>query len=337
LFAPLTGDSVPDVRLLDYFAALPSLPGRSVLDGRIGNGERLKVALGTQGLYHADMTVYALYRLRELAKMGFSGFEGRHYSLFASFADDLAPAAELQALVTALAYRYLAAGEVTHAWIPDDPDTESERRQLFFACAIGLPVAYVRRDTRNRFLLRILRHTRRTRGSKRHPQYFKVYLDDYREALVRVMLEEGVALFDRARYDTLEDLRARLAQPETRSAAATLTRGILAGLGAKSAAETEAGAFGRAAERYYRDGLRRQQLLEGIETHQRLVTATVAAAARRRDAATLVAVGRLTGGQPLEQFLALTRGAVHRETAGPATLRAWIGLIVAQVAAAPSA
>lgn len=334
LFAALKGDFIPDARLLDYFAALPSLPNRAVLDGRLGNGERLKAALAAHGLYNADMSVYALYRLRELGKMGFSGFEGRHYSLFASFADDLAPATELQALVTALAYQYLANGEMTHAQIPDDPETESERRQLFFASAIGLPVAYVRRHTRNHYMLRILRHTRRTRPSKRHPQYFKVYLDDYRAALVQVLSEDGAGLLDRARRDTLAELRARLAQPEARSAVGVMTRGILSELGAKNAAETEATEFNRAAEIYYRDRLRRQQLIEGIDTHRRLLAATVAAAARRRDAATLIAVGRLTGGRPLDQFLALTAKAVTQESAAPATLRAWIGLAVVHVAGA---
>jgi hypothetical protein len=337
LFAALTGDFVPDARLLDYFAALPSLPGRAALDGVPGNGERLKAALAAQGLYNADMTVYALYRLRELARMGFSGFEGRHYSLFASFADDLAPAAELQALVTAHAYRQVAAGEVTHAQIPDDPETESERRQLFFASAIGLPVAYVRRHTRNHFLLRILRGTRRTRVSKRHSQYFKVYLDDYREALMRVLQADGAALLDSTRRETLDDLRARLAQPEARSAAGVMTRGILSGLGAKSTAEAEAGAFNSAAERYYRDTLRRQQLLEGIDTHRRLLTATVATAARRRDASTLAAVGSLTGGRSLEQFFALTARMVAQESAEPATLRSWIGLVLVQIAGAQEA
>lgn len=337
VLAPLKGDFVPDARLLDYFAALPSLWGQAALDGRPGNGERLKNALAAQGLYSADMSVYVPYRLRELARIGYSGFEGRQHSLFASFTDDLAPAAELQAMITALAYRLVAAGEITHAQIPDDPETESERRQLFFACAIGLPVAYVRRHTRNRFLLRILRHTHRTRVSRRHAQYYKVHLDDYRAALARVLQEDGAASHEAARRDTLDDLRARLAQPDERTVAGILTRGILSEIGANHAAEVEAGAFNAAAEQYYRDTLRRMQLAEGIDTHRRLVAATVATAARRRDASTLAAVGQLTGGRPLEQYHALTARAVTQECADPAVLRAWIGLVLVQIAGAQEA
>ncbi len=148
--------------LLDYYAALPGLPGQPSLDGRPGNGERLKALLAGLGLYSPDMTVYALYRLRERAKMGFSGFEGRYYSLSPSFRADLAPAAELQRLITALACRYAAEGRYTHAAIPDDPETESERRQLVFAAAIGLPVAYVREQVASGQLIEVLGDWRKT-------------------------------------------------------------------------------------------------------------------------------------------------------------------------------
>jgi hypothetical protein len=336
LLAALKGDFVPDARLLDYFAALPSLAAQPALDGRLGNGERLKRELAAHGLYSPDMTVYALYRLREQARMGFSGFEGRHYSLFASFADDLAPAAELQRLVTALAYRYIATGDFTHAHIPDDPDTESERRQLFFAAAAGLPVAYVRRATRNRFLLKVLAHTRRTRPSKRHPQYFKLYLDDYREALARVLAADAAPLLDAAGTATLADLDARLAQPQERGAAGSLTRGILAEVGARHPMDVDATEFNRAGERFYRDTLRTRQLAEGMDACAGLLQATAHRARRHADAVTLEALQRLTGGRGVAQFVALTAKSVTRETAEAGTLRAWIGLVLTNVAAAPA-
>jgi hypothetical protein len=56
------------------------------------------------------MSLYLLYKLRSFSSIGFSGFEGRQFSLFDSFVDDMGEAASLQALVTALAYRYLADG-----------------------------------------------------------------------------------------------------------------------------------------------------------------------------------------------------------------------------------
>jgi hypothetical protein len=334
LLAALKGDFVPDTRLLDYYAALPSLPGRAALDGRLGNGERLKGELAAQGLYSRNMTVYALYRLRERARMGFSGFEGRHYSLFASFADDLAPAAELQALVTALAYRYLAHGELTHAHIPDDPETESERRQLFFAAAVGLPVAYVRRTTRNRFLLKVLAYTRRTRPSKRHSQYYKVYLDDYRQALAQLLAEDGAPLLDAEAGAALADLRLRLAQPQERGAAGGITRGVLDALGEKTPMDADAGAFNRAAEGYYRDTLRTRQLAEGLEACAALARDSEQAVQRRGDPALRLALRALTGERGVERFATLTAHAVARETAEAATLRAWIGLVLVNVAAA---
>ena len=337
LLAALKGDFVPDARLLDYFAALPSLPGHAALDGRPGNGERLKAALAAHGLYSRDMTVYTPYRLRERARMGFSGFEGRHHSLFPSFADDLAPAASLQALVTALAYRYVASGAFTHADIPDDPDTESERRQLLFAAAAGLPVAYVRRATRNRFLLQVLARTRRTRPSKRHPQYFKVWLDDYRQALAELLAADGTPLLDAEATAMLADLRARLAQPLERSSAGVLTRAVLAELGAKNPLDVDATTFNAAAEHYYRDGLRHRQLAEGIEAFTQLLGDTARRARSGAGAALGDGLRQLSGERGPQQFVALTARSVARETAGPGTLRAWIGLVLLNVAAVEAA
>ena len=80
-----------------------------------------------------------LYRNRSYHVMGFSGFEGRHYSQFESVMGDLTEAANLQQLVTALAYKYVLNGTVSHSCIPDTTAVESERRQIFFGTAIGIP------------------------------------------------------------------------------------------------------------------------------------------------------------------------------------------------------
>ncbi|MEK7711678.1 MAG: hypothetical protein AAB312_01335, partial [Pseudomonadota bacterium] len=246
LLAPLKGDMVPDQRLLDYFAALPSSSSAAAHDGQLGNGERLKAELEAKGLFSRNMTFYTLYRLREFSKMGFTGFEGRHYSLFASLHGDLGPATDLQALITAFAYQCMARGEVLHAHIPDDPDTESERRQMFFAAAIGLPVFYVKRTTRNLFLRRVLAKTQRTRPSKRHTGYFKVYMDDYRHALQRLLLEDGALAETGAA--TLADLGERLAAPAERGVSGRLTSAILADLGVKNPMDVDAATFNQAAE-----------------------------------------------------------------------------------------
>ena len=240
-------------------------------------------------------------------------------------------------MVTALAYRYVATGTYTHADIPDDPDTESERRQLLFAAAAGLPVAYVRRATRNRFLLQVLARTRRTRPSKRHPQYLKVWLDDYRRALVELLAADGAPLLDAEAAATLADLRARLAQPLERSSAGVLTRAVLAELGAKNPLDVDAATFNAAAEHYYRDGLRHRQLAEGIEAFTQLLGDTARRARSGEGAALGDGLQQLSGERGPQQFVALTARSVARETAGPGTLRAWIGLVLLNVAAVEAA
>src|SRR5262249_38305851 len=136
---------------------------------------RLKRDLAQLGVFDESMSVYLPYKLRAYHVMGFSGFEGRHYSAFGSLLDDLGEAASLQALVTALGWKYLLADGVTHRDVPDDPEIESERRQIFFGSAIGIPTFFVRAETRNRFLGRILARTARTRASRRYPGYLRVY------------------------------------------------------------------------------------------------------------------------------------------------------------------
>ena len=78
----LKGDFVPDFRLIDYFVALLSTDQSPALNGMIGNGTRLKKDLSDLGVFDTKMPPYLLYRLREFETMGFSGFEGRYYSLF---------------------------------------------------------------------------------------------------------------------------------------------------------------------------------------------------------------------------------------------------------------
>jgi hypothetical protein len=327
ILAGLNGDMVPDLRLLDYFAALPSSVSHAANDGHLGNGERLKQELERKGLFSRDMTFYALYRLRELSKMGFTGFEGRHYSLFASLQGDLAPATDLQALITAYAYRCMASGELTHMHIPNDPDTESERRQIFFAAAIGLPVVYVRKSTRNLFLRRVLARTTRTRPSKRHTGFFKVYLDDYRQALLRLLQDDGVLAETGA--DTLADLGARLAAPAERGVSGRLTKAVLAELGVQNPMDVDAATFNQATEQHYRGTLRQQYLNEGFEMAGRSL--------RQLDQQALSepilqrALAKLTDGHSAQDFLNAAAPVVRAGTTTPDTLRRLIGLLLLNV------
>lgn len=68
----------------------------------------------------------------------------------------MGPATDLENLITLLAYQYVLDGSVDHTMIPDSPEIESERRQIFFCSAIDLPTFFIKTRTHNKFLSRIL-------------------------------------------------------------------------------------------------------------------------------------------------------------------------------------
>jgi hypothetical protein len=259
----LKGDYVPDFRLLDYLVALMGTDRSPALDGSIGNQERLKQDLAQMGVFDPDMPVYMALRQRHFSQMGFSGFEGRHYSLFHNLHDDMGKAADLQVLVTAVAFKLIAKGELTHSHIPDDPQTESERRQIFFGAAIGLPTFFVRADSKNLFLGQILEQTRGLRFSRRYPGYLRVIREEFQQAAARWLCIQGREIIvSLGLEETVQDLMWRLKHPETRSAAGRLTREITRKLGAKSPFGVKSEEFNEACEAYYRDDLCKKHLKE---------------------------------------------------------------------------
>lgn len=259
----LKGDFVPDYRLIDYLVCLLSTDRSPALNGALGNSDQLRSDLADMGVFDEQMSVYLLYKLREFGKMGFSGFEGRHYSLFGSFKEDMARAADLQTLITALSYKYMAQG-VTHGHIPDTPSMESERRQAFFGAAIGIPTFFVRKDSSNAFLDKILRKTAGVRSSHRYPGYLRVLNHEYRKALVQVIREDAADLIELMDlHETVDDLEQRLNEP-SRSAAGRLTAGILEEVNASSPMASRAREFNTGAERYYRESLRQRHMEEAF-------------------------------------------------------------------------
>ena len=58
----------------------------------------------------------------------------------------MAPAADLQQLLLMVSYQLALDGMVEAEDIPDDPTSESERRQPFFFAAAGLPAFYVHKQ-----------------------------------------------------------------------------------------------------------------------------------------------------------------------------------------------
>ena len=260
----MRGDLVPDFRLLDYPICFLSTEQSPAYDGNIGNQEQLKEDLADMGVFDKQMSLYQFFKLRDFTGMGFSGFEGRHYSLFPDLDRDFAGATNLQVLISALAFKYMAGGQVRHRHIPDTPFVESERRQIFFGMAVGIPTFYVLRKTRNRFLLKILKKTGRIRNSHRYPGYLRVYHQDYCKALLQLLREDAADLIEMFGFASLlNDLQQRLEQPQRYSAAGRLVRQI-AGEKGGNPLKMEARDFNQAAEKYYREDLRRQHTQQAL-------------------------------------------------------------------------
>jgi len=197
--------------------------------------------------------------------MGFSGFEGRYYSLFPTFGRDMALATSLQQMLLMIAYQFALDGSIRAEDIPDDPTSESERRQPFFFAAAGLPAFYVHKRSRNELLKKMLRHCGSTRSSLRHPDYLRVPISDFREALLAWLTENARETIARAQAElVMVELRFRLAD-KTQQAHSRLVSGILEQAGARDALKLSSREFNRLAEHHYRETLRRENLREAFE------------------------------------------------------------------------
>ena len=324
----LKGDFMVDFRLLDYLACLMSTQTSGALNGEIGSAARLKNDLTSMGTFHAAMPLYLLYRLRRYDDMGFSGFEGRHYSQFESLAEDLGHAASLQVLLSALALQYIFREGIRHRDIPDTPQIESERRQIFFGAAIGIPTVFIQRKGRNRFLQRVLEDVRETRHSHRYPGYIRVKIKEYRRALIRIIRRDGAALVEQFQAgECLDDLEARLQSPRDCSAAGRLTQGILDEAGARSPLQLSAQQFNQAAEQYYRETLRRKQMEEGLTLLEKDLAAIDTPRAWRQGRYNRP-LYKLLRGLSAAEFLTRHRQAILFEMASEETLAKLIHLFI---------
>jgi len=325
----LRGDCVHDYRLVDYLVTLQSTKQSPALDGRPGNHERLKRDLTDLGVFDERMSTYLTYKQREFHRVGFSGFEGRSYSLFPSLRRDLTAAVDLQHLVTLYAYRLVVTGRIRHEDIPDTPFVESERRQPFFFSALGLPTFFVREGTSNRFLRELLHDVPGTRASRRYKGYVRVPLAGFRLALCRRLMADARELAEAlGLFGTLRDLRARLEEPDRYGASGRLLRAVTGEERSRRAAlRMPADEFNAAAERYYREDLRREQVREAADDLAAAVesiavrpdTAERAALAGLdrpaefvRAAGPLLAAGELRD-EGLERFVRLVLLAIRRD------------------------
>lgn len=255
------GDFVPDFRLLDYPAALLSTDQSCSQDGTLGNDQQLKADLESLGVFDRRISLYQLFKIREYHQIGFSGFEGRYYSLFPSLKEDMSRAADLQVLLSSMAFKYMSMGLVDHGHIPGTPVVESERRQIFFGAAIGLPTFFVRKNTPNHFLRRILQRTRKSRASRRYPGYTRVIAQNYQIALIDMIEEDCGDLIEILDCKAvLDDLRTRIKDPYQSSACGKLVGSIIGRH--KRPRQFCAKDFNTQAEKYYRTKLNRSLLGE---------------------------------------------------------------------------
>lgn len=306
----LRGDWVPDQRLIDYLVAPLSTDHSPALDGTLGNDERLKRDLAEMGVFDPRMSFYSLYRQRRFNQMGFCGFEGRHYSQFGSIARDMAAATDLQRLITALAYQYVLSGTVTHADIPDTPEVESERRQIFFGAAVGIPTFFVHGRTSNRFLQRILSRAARTRESHRYPGRTRVYQLEYRRALMDVLEKDAAELIEAlGQTETIRDLRQRTESPGADSALTSILAGIQSAGGASAPLRVSAETFNAAAERYYRGPQLRVFVGEALDLFERDLQ-ELGGRIAAGDAEGAAALQAVLNGETPATFLAAVRGNV---------------------------
>ncbi|WP_419176361.1 hypothetical protein [Desulfosediminicola sp.] len=261
----LSGDLIPDFRLIDYFITLLSTESCPALDGMPGNQERLKAELAEIGIFDSRMSIYLPYRMRAQSQMGYSGFEGRIYSLFPSFLEDMVQAVELQNLVTAVAYSMVLDGKVVHQDIPDLPPVESERRQMFFATAIGVPTVYIRTNSSNMFLKKILKHVKQQRHSKRYRNYLRIKVSDYQQALISFLKIEGAELTDQLQATPLLDnLHERLTDPGYSASGKLVCNSIATSGDRRKPTKIPADIFNAASEEYYRNDLKEAQCSEGL-------------------------------------------------------------------------
>jgi hypothetical protein len=261
----LRGDLVPDYRLLNYPVAWLATEQTSALDGEQGNVKRLISELDELGIVDRRLAFYMPVRLREFSRMRFSGFEGRYYSLFPTFGRDMAFATSLQQLLLMAAYQFALDGSISAQDIPDDPTSESERRQPFFFAAAGLPAFYVHKRSRNALLKKILRHCGSMRSSWRHPDYMRVPILDYRDALLAWLTENAREAITQAQAElVMVELRFRLAD-KNQQAHTRVTNSVIAESGTRNPLRLSSREFNRHAEHYYRQTLRRENLREAFE------------------------------------------------------------------------
>lgn len=324
----LKGDFVPDGRLIDYFTSVMSTFHSPALNGSLESEEDLKKDLTDMGVFDSRMALYQLVRLRKYHQMGYSGFEHRYFSVFENIVRDMGKAADLQVLITAMAQKYIYSRQIDHAMIPDTPGVESERRQIFFCTAIGIPTFFVKTRTRNRFLAKILKNTAKTRSSHRYPGYTRVLVREYQRALISLLHVEGADLISALNCSAvLDDLDHRVNTPRTHAAWGRITQGILEDSGKHKPMSMPGRLFNAKAESYYGQTLKEAHISQGFDLLSN-VFEQMDLWARYRDTAYGQALGQILGGLDILKFLKSMRQDFMEDACAPETLKKFIYLMV---------
>ena len=327
----LKGDFVPDFRLIDYLVAILSTDKSPALNGNLGNSYPLKQDLAELGVFDTQMSLYLFDKLREFDNMGFSGFEGRHYSLFDSFASDMGQAVNLQNLIYLLAFKYISTGQISHEDIPDEPFIESERRQIIFGSAIGIPTFFVHKNTGNTFLKRIINKTQRVRSSSRYSGYNRLYNIEYRRALLELIRDDAADIIEMlGMRETMRDLDARINEPDHYAASGKLTRGILNQVNSQSPMNIPAGTFNQATEKYYRTTLRTQHIEESFNLlRDDIIKLELAESGISQEMRS--SLHSILHEKNLPSFMETAQSEVIEEKAAPATLEKIVSLILVYI------
>ncbi len=129
-----------------------------------------------------------------------------------------------------------------------------------------MPTVFLRADTKNKLLRRIITQVERQRPSRRYKDYLRVEVAAYQLACLELLRQECVPEGNEGATDIFDSLEAMLRGTKP-TAAAQLTGAILDKHGRGSdPMRVKAGDFNRAAETYYRTDLCRLHMNNGLET-----------------------------------------------------------------------
>ena len=332
----LKGDIVPDFRLIDYFAAVMSTHENSLLDGNEGNEVRLSQDLQEMGIFDTRLSLYMLLRLRKVSIHGFSGMEARYFSTFESLFDDLGEAIQLQRIILTLAWKMILEERVTHDDIPDIPEVESERRQIFFGSAIDIKTVFIHEKSPNHFLstlLSTLQRRKKLNKSIKYPGYLKLHIQEYLVGLVDFLEDEAAESLhapDLSRM--IRNLRRRIQSPKENRVANRMVSQIMKKSDVDSPLSIRAERFNAQCESYLREDLRKKHMTEGLKVLTEALERLDLWATYRDPACHTVLKSILDDtGMSASAYLSSIKSSILSETADEKTLEKMIQLIVLTV------